>query len=655
MAVMSKAFGGAAAEAAQDFGVILPVFVGLLLPLDFINEIDGYVVYLTATEIMHVFAWGWAFYLGLGILMAAAIATILGLAGFFLPRSLPAQRRTIRQCLAVAIAACAFVRLGKVWLGTFPGSEPTMAFLGQHKLMVVFLICAGAFWAGRKWDWAAAQLVQCLRLLAVAGALVALLSGCLWLVSGARQAEAPPVGQVSSPARRPDIILLTVDTLSTAKMSLYGHTRSTTPRLDAMAGEFHVFDRFYANSNFTTPSINSLIHGVRPWTHRANQIAARMSPRLSANGLVAHLKRAGYETVSIATNPAATAFNNDNNAWFDRQSVGLLRVSAFWGIAKLGSRFPSTTPVFTQYTVTVTSRIMDRLLVGAGIWSDTDHFDLDLPLSEARRAVEQRQPERPLFLWVHLLVPHDPYAAPKPFLGRFDASDKYRSRFNSSVINGFSARGDAPALALLPRYEESIAYVDQNLGEFLHWLKARDGYRDAIIAITADHGESFSHGYAGHGGPLLVEELVHVPLLVKPAGSMAGRRWNTLTEQVDLMPTLLDLAGVAITGEHEGKSLAPVFSGRHLEGPVFSMNFERSSRFGRLKHGTIAMVEGPYKYVRYLNTPPYPNRTQFADQLFDVIADPAEKSDLISSLPVVAERMRRQIDEQFTARAGPAP
>lgn len=641
-----------AARPVHDFGSILPVFIGVLQPLDFVSEVDGYMVYLKGSEVMYVYAWGWAFYLGLGLLAAAAFSLGVGLVGMIF-RGAGAEKMDIfRRWAVLAIVGCAFARVGKVWLGTFPGSETAVVFLGQYKLVIAAVIIALAYGGARKWVKACGQLLWGARFLAVIGGLIVVLGVGNWATFGGRSTVPPVPAPAWSAARPPDIILITLDALGAGKMSLYGHQRPTTPRLEGVAADFQVFNRYYANSNFTTPSVNSLMHGIRPWTHRANQIVARLDPAVSANGLVAHLKRAGYETVSIATNPAATAFNNDNNAWFDHQAIGLLRVSAYVGIAKLGIRFPNAIPVFTQYAVTVTTRLLDRGLVAAGIWSHTDHFDLQLPLAAARRAVEQRKKEQPLFLWVHLLVPHDPYAAPEPFLGRFDASAGFRTRFNSSIINGFSPQGGDPALVLLGRYEESIAYADQNVGDFLDWLKQQNLYQDAIVAITSDHGESFSHGYAGHGGPMLVEDLIHLPLLIKPATPMPGRRWDSLAEQVDLTPTLLDLAGIRASRPHEGKSLAPVMAGQPANGAVYAMNFERNSRFGRLHRGTIAMLEGQHKYIRYLDVPAYPNRTAFADQLFDVINDPGERVDLMEKQPAVAQRMRAQIDQQLEERSG---
>ena len=187
------------------------------------------------------------------------------------------------------------------------------------------------------------------------------------------------------------------------------------------------------------------------------------------------------------------------------------------------------------------------------------HFDPELAFSQARNVLDHAPRERPLFLWVHLFAPHDPYVTPAPFLGAFNASPALRDRTSTIPPNQFEAadRMDFPGV-LQDRYDESIRLVDHHVGAFLDELRKRGRYDDAIVVVSADHGESFTKSYGQHGGPLLHEELVRIPLLIKAPGKRARRRVAQPTELVDLKPTLLELAGVraapAASGRRAGRS-----------------------------------------------------------------------------------------------------
>jgi len=113
------------------------------------------------------------------------------------------------------------------------------------------------------------------------------------------------------------------------------------------------------------------------------------------------------------------------------------------------------------------------------------------------------------------------------------------------------------------------------------------------------------------------------------------------------MPTILDLAGVAVEGPVEGRSLRPAIQGQRMDGPVFSMNFEQNSRFKGFNVGSIAMIEGRWKYVRYLGHLRGPLIPPLADAVYDLQSDPGETSNLVSVQAAVAARMRNAIEEQL--------
>jgi arylsulfatase A-like enzyme len=302
----------------------------------------------------------------------------------------------------------------------------------------------------------------------------------------------------------------------------------------------------------------------------------------------------------------------------------------------------------------VICKAIDHILVIIGVWTETDQYDPEVALSAARQILATRDQTKALFLWVHLMPPHSPYASPAPFAGRFDLSERHRTRFNSDPPSEFVASLDREFPSeYIGRYDESVEYLDDNVGSFIEWLKRAGLYEKSLIVISADHGESFSHGYGAHGGPMLYEDIIRVPLMIKEPKQTEGKRLETLSEQIDLMPTILELAGVPIEGEIEGKSLAPVLLGKKIERPIFSMNFDQNGRYHILDTGSVVMVDGRWKYCRFIGRIHYPMMPQLKDTLFDIQNDPGETKDMLRSRPDVAARMRLAIDEQLRIHGGP--
>ena len=104
------------------------------------------------------------------------------------------------------------------------------------------------------------------------------------------------------------------------------------------------------------------------------------------------------------------------------------------------------------------------------------------------------------------------------------------------------------------RYDEAMAYSDSYAGPFLQRALALLGPNTAII-VSADHGESFSHGYGAHTGPGLYDEIIHIPLILKLPGETTGKRCERPAEQADIAPTLAALAGVPAPADWAGRSL----------------------------------------------------------------------------------------------------
>ena len=197
--------------------------------------------------------------------------------------------------------------------------------------------------------------------------------------------------------------------------------------------------------------------------------------------------------------------------------------------------------------------------------------------------------EKPFFLFLHLFEPHTPYE-PAPEL---------RARYAASPYDG------------------EIATVDAILGRFIAELEQRGLYDDAMIVVTADHGEGLNdHGEAEHG-VLLYRESLHVPLIVKlPGKRLAGKRVAAPAQLVDLLPTLAAAAGAQVPDGLPGASLIELAEGKvAADRAVYS-----ETLYPRLHLGWSELRSLTDAKHHYIEAP--------SPELFDVVTDPRETKNL---------------------------
>lgn len=203
--------------------------------------------------------------------------------------------------------------------------------------------------------------------------------------------------------------------------------------------------------------------------------------------------------------------------------------------------------------------------------------------------------------------------------------------------------GDKPFFAFVhfydphtPRpegYDREVTRVDESLGEIDAFLRETGLLEKTDIVLTSDHGESLGdHGEEGHGF-FVYDSTLHVPLIVRPAGSTGkrGRRINHQVSLADLMPTILDRLRIPIPSTVQGRSLNPLFSGNPVEETaLYSESFVPQLHFGWSPLRSLRL--GQYKYI----DAPRP-------ELYDVAADQGEVKNLFSERPTVAREYRKKL------------
>jgi len=459
-----------------------------------------------------------------------------------------------------------------------------------------------------------------------------------WLKQGERTVPQKVSRTPAVDKSRPNIILVTFDALSARDMSVYGYDRPTTPFISRWAKTASVFTRAYAGSNITTPTTASLMTGKRVWTHRTFQVETASTPlKSNIENIALILKNYGYYNMAFISNDSA--------------NVKLLGISESYDIAEPAIKL--TRPYGFRYIDALLYRLFygkiklyDWIFRGDFIFSKVrDILSRDFSVTQNppeivfNRFLQHVKPEHaPFFAWIHLVPPHAPYLPPEPYMGMYDSSPLLRGfdsqyRFRGGGPKEYADAQQPMVDILKARYDEFITYSDKQFEEFMDRLNQRGLLENTVVVFSSDHGESFDHNFMGHNGPYLFESLTHIPLIIREAGRGEGRIIEELTEQIDIPATVLDLVNIPVPSWMEGRSLVPLMRGQSLPPkPAFSMALQKNpSRGERITRGTVAVWEGDYKLIHYLE--------EDKSLLFNLKDDPDELNNLFDKEPETGRRL----------------
>ena len=307
-------------------------------------------------------------------------------------------------------------------------------------------------------------------------------------------------GSPSTPARPAQqtprhLVVVTIDTLRADRLGAYGNTTVPTPNFDRLAREGVRAVDATTHVPITRPSHASLFTARYPAEHGVrDNISLPLAKDVPT--LAESLAAQGFATAAFVS-----SFVLSSPSGLDR------------GFGHYDDAFdiPQRDETLTISTV---QRRGDETLGKLEQW-----LDARSPETRARRTA----------LWVHLYDPHDPYEPPEPFATRF--ADRL--------------------------YDGEVAWTDTLLGRLRASLEARQLWDEALVVVTADHGEALGeHDEAGHGF-FAYETTLKIPFVMRGPGVPAGRTLDGTLRLVDVAPTLLELLGLpALAGTHTGRSVA---------------------------------------------------------------------------------------------------
>lgn len=426
--------------------------------------------------------------------------------------------------------------------------------------------------------------------------------------------------EAERPLQRPNIVLITIDTLRADHLGCYGFYRDTTPRIDAFAKDALVFEQAYATMATTLPSHASMLTSRYPLEH----------------GITANLMHGGKPF-----------------GWAGGM-LSFAQVASDAGYATAG--FVSAAPL----------KAPSGIGSGFQTWNEPKEAERKAgeTLKEALPWIEAQSKE-PFFLWIHFYDPHWPHRAPEPFSDMFDGLDDTAKKEAWIAERGIPERAtrsngkkDTETRWALDNYCAEVRYADDQFGRVIDALKAKGLYDNSVVVVTADHGEGLNqHDWTAHG--LVWDEQLRVPLLMRfpAAAQVAPGRTDKLVSLIDMMPTVLGRVQPLETRKwrafFESATGVDALSPGFVERPVFAQ------RTGR-ELATTDDGEPGEMYAITAREWKFIHEPTVAERLFDRSQDPFELHDISKKDPNSTTARKRELERMMAeqryrfSKLGPA-
>lgn len=359
----------------------------------------------------------------------------------------------------------------------------------------------------------------------------------LWLILRLEKSPAARLEKLwsESDVEKPNVILITLDTLRADHLACYGYSDVRTPNIDSLARRGVLFEQAATNSPLTLPAHCSILTGMYPTYHGV---------RINGN----------------------TALNDEQMTIAEVLSAQDYQCGAFIGAFVLDGRW-GLKQGFQHYDDQFDLKKYKHIDLGAVQRPGNEVIDAALDWLD-------EQKNTPFFAWIHLYDPHTPYEPPEPYLSEY------------------GPRG------LAGLYDGEIAFMDEQIGRCLSWLENNGLDESTILILVGDHGEGLgSHGEGTHGY-FIYDYAIHVPLIiVTPFEVLGGVRVSSQVRVVDIFPTLMEIAAVTLPAETHGRSLLPLMfrPQKKEDGFAYAESMSPNLQFGWSSLHSLRTTQ--YKYI----------------------------------------------------------
>jgi len=426
-----------------------------------------------------------------------------------------------------------------------------------------------------------------------------------------------PLGRPSNPL---NVILIVADACRADALGLYGGNNET-PNIDRLGREGMVFKSAYAQSPWTLPSMLSALSSQNPSIFRYGE-PYRAGPETEF--FPERLKGYGYHTRVAMANFLLAG------------SSGILQ-----GLdEKVTIRHRYRLQRLSHFPVAIKTYYLVRRLLGLSQMPD----HTEMITKDAKRFLAS--PQKPFFLWLHYMNPHEPYNPPEKYLKQVSYKGFLRPPFvpndafhvpedmshpqELELRLGYVFLQNKDKQYIRDLYLAQLRYLDEEIGELIRDIKSRGLEKNTLVIFTSDHGEEFwEHDNQGHGCGLY-EELVRVPLIFWGGGVKPGVV-DERVQLLDLVPSLADFLGVARNPVWQGKSFGGLLRGNRQSwkgDAVFGEGMQRPEEMQMIRRGDYKLIIGLYTGKKWL---------------FNLRQDPKEKKNIYGQDQGVAHELEKEL------------
>lgn len=441
-----------------------------------------------------------------------------------------------------------------------------------------------------------------------------------------------------------NVLLVVVDALRAGDIGCYGRDDDITPNLDDLAAESTTYERAFALSNKTDVAMSSIMSGRAPREHgvthhgtvHTEENLRRIEER-SPTFLPELLSDHGYTTIGVD-------WLGRWHAWgYDEYGVGGLEE-----VDEAGSALDVVLDPLKDRLTDLPDPLLAPIMRQYYRWVGyiDERVDCEELTDIAIDRIESN--DGPFFELVHYWDVHPPYLPPDEYKRfEYEGEDEHLSNYFGRDGKGPMsaeyqpyATGDHRTLAdSKEAYDGAVAWVDEQLGRLFEHLRKRDLMEETMVVVTADHGHNFGEHGIFSDNVSLYDTSIRVPLVIHDPRRDGDERISGIVQHTDLMPTVLDYAGLQIPDELRGNLLPATRNYAFAEAVEGRMQMVRTDDWKLVELTDVDYLREQYWYDGDGET-----------ELYDLNADPGEMKNVAGDHPEVVERLRETLGEELEAQ-----